>query len=130
MKKFAISFFLLTSVFVSVSCDSSLELNEITNENLPFELTLKDLKLENLKIPVGSRKHKKLVYWLKQNKDGWERNIASYNLNISVSQKNFNLLYNPGGNGVVVNFIDSQKISRQYSKKIKNGALDFLGYPE
>ena len=130
MKNFVLLFFLLISVLTFVSCDSTIKLNEFTNENLPFELMLRDLKLEKLKIPVGSKKHKKIIRWLNKNHDGWESSFASYNLDISVSQKDFNLLYNPGSDGVVVNFIDHEKISRQYSKKIKKGELDFLGYPE
>ena len=130
MKNIVLLLFLLITVFTLVSCDSTVKLNEFTNESLPFELMLRDLKLEKLKITVGSKKHKKLIHWLNKNQDGWESTFASYNLDVSVSQKDFNLLYNQGSEGVVVNFIDHEKISRQYSKKIKKGELDFLGNPE
>jgi len=126
MKKFYLSIFLLTCVFIFNSCNSDLELNKITNQNLPFKLTLIDLKLEKLSIPVGSEKHMRLIEWLNKNNVGWKSSVASYHAKLCVSQKNFNLLYNPGSEGVVTNFIDHKKISRQYSKKIKKGELDFL----
>lgn len=126
MKNYFLTLFIFINICNLTSCESRLNLDKYAKENLPFKLNLNDLKIYNIEVPVNSQKHKRLIKWLKENETGWKNAEGSYILKVYISQKNFRLLFNQGSNSVIIGFIDDQKISRQYSKEIKKGELDFL----
>ncbi|MCW3125408.1 MAG: hypothetical protein JWO03_1066 [Bacteroidetes bacterium] len=79
-------------------------------------------------IAVNSDKFKRLTQWLSGNSCGWQPSPASYaSTGVCVSQQNnFRLLYWKGTDEVVIGLIDKGNSSKQYSKRISKGELDFL----
>lgn len=115
------------------SCSSKININNYIDKNSSFILTLNstdkitDLtKVTQTDIKVNSHKYSKLIEWFNNNESGWQLTPSSYLANISVRQGSFGLLYTKGTDGAVISFIDKENKSRQYSKSITKGELDFL----
>ena len=119
--------------FAMTSCQTDLELNDIIDQKSPFTLTIRTVdpetgfsSNETEEIKVNSEKWIKLVEFAKNNLDGWQSSPVSYIGDIYVSQGDFGLIHTKGSNGVVFTFTDNQGNSKQYSKGINKGELDFL----
>ncbi len=112
------------------SCQSNLDFNNIINQKESFSLKILNQKNLNInltkEIKINSEKWIKFIDFLKNNKIGWQSNPASFNGNIHVSQKNFNFTYLESSNLVVINFLNNDRDSKQFTKKINKGELDFL----
>ena len=114
---------LIISVIFFNAC-SEINISKIINTNKSLELYIKSEKKEN--ISVGSVKWKKIIQFANDNTKKWKRTPASYFSDISVRQGNFRLLYSIGKDYIVIGFTDKKGNSKQFYKKIKKGALDFL----
>lgn len=115
------------------SCGSKININNYIDKKSSFILTLNSTdkmtgltKAIQTDIKVNSHKYSKLIEWFNNNESGWQLTPASYVANISVRQGSFGLLYTRGTDGAVISFIDKENKSRQYSKSITKGELDFL----
>ncbi len=131
------SFLTLSGLFIMISvfsgCSTYINISEYINKNAPLNLTInkKDnttgLTTSNhFEIAIHSDKYQKLIEWGNNNTDGWQWAPASYIADIYVRQGDFRLLYTSVNKGVVIGFTDKEGKSKQYSKTIINGDLDFL----
>ncbi len=114
---------ILTSIFFS--CNPDININDYMDKNSPLKLSIGN-PLEHVDIAVNSDKYKKIVQWGNENLKDWKWTPASYIADISLSQGNFRLLVLSNNNGVVIGFTDKDGKSRQYTKSINKGELDFL----
>ena len=115
------------------SCTSSISIRNYIDRNSPFILTINSIDTKTgftqstqHTIPVNSNKFVKLMNWFLNNENGWQQTPASFVTNISVTQRTFRLLSTNDKNGVVISFVDKDKNSKQYTKCIGKGELDFL----
>lgn len=108
------------NVFEYVDKNSSLKISAIeSNSNL-----LNRLETE---IQINSDKYSRLLKWADMNSDGWNWDPVSHiPADIIVSQGSFRLLYWVGKDIAVITYTDKNNKSKQYSKSIKKGDLDFL----
>jgi len=123
-----IKFTIIAAAFIFIGCSSSINIKNYVDKNSQFELTINTRETATQlaqsaqsKIAVDSEKYSKLMNWLDKNENGWHTTPASFANDILVTQNSFRLLYNKGGEGVVIGLGD-----KQYSKSIKKGELDFL----
>ena len=133
MERRILQIFLFFNICILTSCSSQININEFIDKNEPLELKINKIdsltgftSTEQLKIPANSDKFIQLTQWADNNTTGWKSTPASYIAGVYVGQGNFRLLYTPGTAGVIIGFIDKNDKSRQYSKDIKKGELDFL----
>lgn len=96
---------------LTVSIDTTNSLTGVTNNS-------------KRTIQPTSQTYQKLVEWLDSNPNGWQNSFASYTVKVSVTQKNFRLLYHP--DFVIIGFEGKDGKAQQYTKKITKGALGFL----
>lgn len=126
MKKIIAILGLFILTFTFFGCRQHIDINDYIDQELPLELKIGDQLKKPDTIKVNSDKYRKLLDWGKANKDDWELSPVSYIAYIYVGQGNFRLLYLPGKDGVVIGFTDRNGNPKLYSKRIKNGELDFL----
>ena len=122
-----IIYFLLT--FASCSTEITIENYIDLNANLMLTVnTTNDQKgLTECKTQIlvpNSEKYLQFIGWTKNNQGNWKSTPASYNVKVSLTQKNFRFLYNQ--DFVVIGFADNDGKAKQYSKTVKKGELDFL----
>jgi len=103
---------------------SEINISEIIDVNKSLELYIKLDKKEN--ISVNSVKWKKIMRFATENSKNWKKTPASFISDITIIQNDFRLLYWIERNYVVIGFIDKNGNAKQFQKKIKKGALDFL----
>jgi hypothetical protein len=125
-KKIILVFEFIILIFAFSSCRQHIDINDYIDQNLPLELKIgNQLKHPDI-IQVNSNKYRKLIEWGKLNTDDWQSIPVSFIADIYVGQGKFRLLCLPNKEGVVIGFTDKLGNSRQYSKIIKKGELDFL----
>lgn len=128
-----IAFSAIMGMFV-IACNSDVETLKHINREEPFSLhyspagTSSILDLKNIDIPSGSEKHRKLMAWFEANVEDWQRqsNVASYNIEVMVYQKDLTLLYWPTSKSVVLSLRGDGGETKAYSKDLKPNELDFL----
>lgn len=116
-----------------ISCSKELDIEHIVDLSSPFSLMINTTNAstgltESTSTPlqVNSLKWRKLVDWGKRNPKGWQSTRASYNGDVYVSQGNLSLIYTIGSSGVVISYQDKEGQTRQLTKRIPKGELDFL----
>jgi hypothetical protein len=108
-------------------CENEINITDHIDQNAPFTLTINhkdsiaNYTTTRVIIPVNSKKFLKVIDWCNKNSTGWQSTSASFLPDISLTQNNIRLLYFINGSYVVVSFD-----TKQYSKGIKKGELDFL----
>jgi hypothetical protein len=124
---------LLVLVLLLSSCSIDIEVENFIDMSTSFKLTINNTdsqtgltKTKSSELPVNSDKWNKLIEWGKRNKEGWQSSPASYIGDIYVIQGDFRLIHTRNSNGVVIAFIDSEGNTKQYTKGIDKGELDFL----
>lgn len=117
------SLIIMTSFFNA--CTTGININDYIDNNAPLKLSIGN-PLEHVDVLVNSDKYKKLIQWGNENVSNWQSTPASYNADIFVGQGNFRLLLFLKSNGVVIGFTDKDGKSKQYTKSINKGELDFL----
>ena len=123
----------LLFITLMISCQTDLEVDTLVDQKSDFTLRIRTtdpdtgLSSDSLDmIEVHSEKWNKLMKFIKNNQEGWHASYASYVGDLYIHQKDFNLIHTIGEEGVVINFIDQNGKSRQYSKTIESGELEFL----
>jgi hypothetical protein len=113
------------------SCSSRIQIVNYIDINSPLTLTVNIFndktrltQSDRKTIEPQSEKFNKLVNWCNNNSSNWKSTFASYYAKVSVTQKNFRLLYLQ--DGVVIGFAGNDGKPKQYSKTIRKGELDFL----
>jgi hypothetical protein len=128
MKKLFLILFLFTLTF----CSSDVNVFEYVDENSSLKISILDsnsnlLNRRETEIQINSDKYSRLLKWADKNIDGWHWDPVSHiPADIIVSQGSFRLLYWVGKDNAVIAFTDRDNKSKQYSKSIKKGSLDFL----
>lgn len=125
-----LAFFLLT---VMTGCRSSLDLSALIDRDSPLTISTREINpetglssSEDDIIKFDSEMFLKLMEFAQNNRKGWQVNHKIYLGTVQVRQDDFKLIFESGYNGVVVSYLDSANKWEQYSKKVKEGELDFL----
>lgn len=123
--------FIIISLLTITSCTTDVNIEKYVDLNKAFTLTVNKTndqtgltESETRKIHPKSEQIKKLIDWGNKNISNWKNTPASYIAKVALTQSDFRLLYYH--DHVVVGFVDKDGKAQQYSKKIKNGDLDFL----
>lgn len=124
--------FLILSIFCLTSCSPDVNVFEYIDKNSSLNISILDsnsnlLSRRETEIQITSDKYSRLLNWADKNIGGWNWDPVSHiPADIIVSQGSFRLLYWVGKDNAVIAFKDRHGKSKQYSKSIKKGELDFL----
>ncbi len=121
----------LLPIMIFSSCSTTIDIHQYIDNSNALTLSVKKVDIstgltqnEKTTIEPNTKKFKRIIDWCDDNQDGWEISFASYAPKVSVTQKDFTLLYTT--NDVAIRFVDDKGKNQQYSKTIIEGELDFL----